>query len=64
MPYDYLKPRVLLGTRVAGEPASELAYYPDDPAASTGRDVLAAELLLLRQETAGKRFHEAIEESI
>ena len=64
VPYDYLKPRVLLGTRVAGEPASELAYYPDDPAARAGRDVLAAELLLLRQETTGKRFHEATEESI
>jgi alpha-ketoglutarate-dependent 2,4-dichlorophenoxyacetate dioxygenase len=61
MPYDYLKPRVLLGTRVAGEPASELVYYPDDPAARAGREVLAAELLLLRQETAGKRFHDATE---
>ena len=61
MPYDYLKPRVLLGTRVAGEPASELVYYPDDPAARAGREVLAAELLLLRHETAGKRFHDATE---
>jgi alpha-ketoglutarate-dependent taurine dioxygenase len=61
MPYHYLKPRVLLGTRVAGELASELAYYPDDPAARAGREVLAAELLLLRHETAGKRFQEASE---
>ena len=58
MPYDYAKPRVLLGTRVAGDPASELAYYPNDPRAQAGRDVLAAELPLLRQETAGKRYHE------
>ena len=59
MPYDYAKPRVLIGTRVAGDPASELAYYPDDPRAQAGREVLAAELPLLRHETAGKRYHEA-----
>ena len=53
------KPRVLIGTRVAGDPASELAYYPDDPRAQAGREVLAAELPLLRHETAGKRYHEA-----
>ena len=58
MPYDYAKPRVLLGTRVAGDPASELAYLPNDPQAQAGRDALAAELPLLRNETAGKRYHE------
>ena len=59
MPYDYANARVLIGTRVAGDPASELAYYPDDPRAQAGREVLAAELPLLRNETAGKRYHEA-----
>lgn len=61
MPYDYSKPRVLIGTRIAGDPASELAYYPSDPRALAGREVLATELTLLRQETAGKRFHAAAE---
>jgi hypothetical protein len=61
MSYDYSKPRVLLGTRIAGDPASELAYYPDDSAALVGREVLAAELPLLRHETAGKRYHETID---
>ncbi len=61
MPYDYSKPRVLIATRIAGDPASELAYYPSDARAQAGREVLAAELVLLRQETAGKRFHEAVE---
>ena len=37
MPYDYTKPRVLIGTRVAGDPSSELAYYPTDPQAQAGR---------------------------
>lgn len=49
-PYDYNCPRVLQGTRIAGDPASELAYYPIDPQAQAGREVLAAELALLRQE--------------
>ncbi|MEM9622827.1 MAG: TauD/TfdA family dioxygenase [Pseudomonadota bacterium] len=49
-PYDYTQPRVLLGTRVAGETDSELAYYPEDPPAAEGRRVLAAELDLLRQQ--------------
>lgn len=61
MPYDYSKPRVLIGTRVAGDPASELAYYPSDPRAEAGRAVLAEELELLRRETAGKRYHAASE---
>lgn len=55
-PYDYAKPRVLIGTRVAGDPASELAYYPTDPAAEAGRQALARELELLREETADRLF--------
>ena len=55
-PYDYAQPRYLIGTRVAGDVASELAYYPDDPAAQAGRDALAAELSLLRQETGDRRY--------
>ena len=58
-PYDYSKPRVLIGTRIAGDPASELSYYPDDPAAQAGREALAAELELLQKETAGKMFEQA-----
>ena len=56
LPYDYSKARVLIGTRVAGDPATELAYYPADPEAQPGREALAAELELLRNETAGKMF--------
>lgn len=56
MPYDYGKPRALTGTRVAGDPKSELAYYPTDPAAQAGRDALAAELALLRVETTGRMY--------
>ena len=55
-PYDYAKPRFLLGTRVAGDAESELAYYPDDPQAQAGREALAAELELLREESAGKMY--------
>lgn len=55
-PYDYAEPRVLIGTRVAGEPESELAYYPSDPEAATGRDALKSELDLLRRETADRRY--------
>ncbi len=50
-PYDYSVPRVLIGTRVAGDD-TELAYYPDDPRAEAGRQALAAELELLREEAA------------
>lgn len=39
-PYDYTQPRVLTGTRVAGDPESELAYYPSDPEAQAGREAL------------------------
>jgi len=55
-PYAYREPRVLIGTRVAGEPESELAYYPTDPAAEAGRQALKAELELLRQETGDRRY--------
>ncbi len=51
-PYDYRQPRVLIGTRVTGDPATELAYYPSDPRAEDGRRALAAELALLRAERA------------
>lgn len=56
MPYDYREPRVLIGTRVAGEPESELAYYPSDPEAQAGREALGAELELLRGETTDRRY--------
>lgn len=49
-PYDYSQPRVLIGTRVAGEVPSELAYYPDDPRAQAGREALDRELDILRAE--------------
>ena len=55
-PYDYAEPRYLIGTRVAGDPASELAYHPDDPRAEAGRQALAAELEVLRRETADRRY--------
>jgi alpha-ketoglutarate-dependent taurine dioxygenase len=55
-PYDYAEPRVLIGTRVAGDPQSELAYYPTDPPAQAGREALIAELEALRHESQGKMF--------
>lgn len=54
-PYDYSHPRALLGTRVAGDD-TELSYYPEDPAAQAGRDALAAELEVLREESAGLMY--------
>jgi hypothetical protein len=47
-PYDYAQPRVLIGTRVAGDVPSELAYYPFDPEAEAGRGALERELAVLR----------------
>ncbi len=47
-PYDYAQPRVLIGTRVAGDVPSELAYYPCDPEAEAGRAALERELMVLR----------------
>lgn len=55
-PYDYTQPRYLIGTRVAGDPASELAYYPDDPRAEAGRRALAEELEILRREARDRRY--------
>ena len=55
-PYDYSKPRYLIGTRVAGDPASELAYYPEDPAAEAGRLALTEELGFLREETKDRMY--------
>ena len=55
-PYDYDQPRVLTGTRIAGDPVTELAYYPTDPEAQAGRDALAEELALLRAETTDRMF--------
>ena len=49
-PYDYQQPRVMIATRIAGDPATELAYYPTDPQAQAGRDALATELTQLRVE--------------
>ncbi|MCH9673775.1 MAG: TauD/TfdA family dioxygenase [Gammaproteobacteria bacterium] len=56
LPYDYTQARVLTATRIAGDPSTELAYYPDDPRAQDGRDALARELAILRDETEGKLF--------
>ena len=55
-PYDYSKSRVLTATRIAGDPDSELAYYPSDPAAKAGREVLANELEMLREEVADRVY--------
>lgn len=55
-PYDYSEPRYLIATRVAGDPTSELAYYPTDPEAAAGRAALAAELEILRGETTHLRY--------
>ncbi len=55
-PYDYSKARVLTATRVAGDPESELAYYPDDARAEAGREALAKELVILRNEADETRY--------
>lgn len=49
-PYDYNEPRVMTATRVQGDVASELAYYPEDPQAAEGRIALANELEWLKQK--------------
>ncbi len=54
--YDYRKPRYLIGTRVAGDASSELAYLPDDPRAEAGRQALAQELEILRIEARDRRY--------
>jgi alpha-ketoglutarate-dependent 2,4-dichlorophenoxyacetate dioxygenase len=55
-PYDYSKPRYLIGTRVAGDVDHDLAYYPDDPRAEEGRRVLAEELEILRAEVTDRMY--------
>ena len=60
-PYDYAQPRVLMGTRVAGDPKSELAYYPEDSQAVFGREALASELKILREETSRLLFEGSTE---
>ena len=59
-PYNYSQPRVLTGTRVAGDPASELAYYPSDPEAELGRKALNEELSFLREEIASNPKRKSI----
>lgn len=59
-PYDYTEARVLTGTRVGGDPASELAYYPTDPGAEAGRAALIAELEIQRQEWAARGGETAV----
>ena len=56
MPYDYTQPRVLIGTRVAGDVDSELSYYPEDPEAEEGRSALRKELSALRDEVRDFTF--------
>ena len=53
--YDYRQARVMIATRVAGDKESELAYYPEDPAAEAGRFALAQELEILRREKEALR---------
>ena len=48
-PYDYSQARVLIGSRVAGDPESELAYYPEDQKAKEGRAALDSELKSLKE---------------
>ena len=55
-PYDYANARVLIGTRVAGDPETELAYFPTDPQAQAGREALKTELSLLRSEVENRRY--------
>lgn len=55
-PYDYEEPRVMTATRVAGDEVTELSYYPDDPLAEAGRQILAKELAILRFESDNTRF--------
>ncbi|MEZ5670722.1 MAG: TauD/TfdA family dioxygenase [Alphaproteobacteria bacterium] len=55
-PYDYARPRVLIATRVAGDPASEIADNPTGAQAEAGRRALAAELAHLRDEVTDRRY--------
>lgn len=55
-PYDYEAPRVMTATRVAGDEATELSYYPHDPIAEAGRQALTQELAILRSESDKSRY--------
>ncbi|MBC8239150.1 MAG: TauD/TfdA family dioxygenase, partial [Alphaproteobacteria bacterium] len=55
LPYDYTKPRIVIGTRVAGE-ETEFAYNPSDREAEAGRQALADELALLHEETNDRLY--------
>jgi len=55
LPYDYSKPRIVIGTRVAGD-KTEFSYNPSDSEAQAGRRALAEELAMLREETTDRRF--------
>ena len=55
-PYDYASARVLIGTRVAGDPETELAYFPTDPEAQAGREALKTELSLLCSEVENRKY--------
>lgn len=55
-PYDYRQARVLIGTRIKGDPVTELAYHPTDPEAEAGRVAVATEVEHLREENGGKGF--------
>lgn len=57
LPYDYTKPRIVIGTRVAGE-ETEFAYNPSDREAAAGRQALADELALLHEETNDRLYKE------
>ncbi len=54
-PYDYAKPRYLIGTRIAGDD-TELSYWPTDPEAEAGRQALSAELAILREEAKDRLY--------
>jgi hypothetical protein len=41
---------------VAGDPATELAYYPEDPEAEAGREALIAELHVLQQGSQDRMY--------
>lgn len=56
-PYGYGEARVLMGTRVAGDSGSELAYYRTDPKARAGREALAAELELYDTKALTESSH-------
>ena len=55
LPYDYSQPRIVIGTRVAGE-ETEFSYNPSDREAAVGRQALAKELAILREETTDRRY--------